>query len=241
MPAVLVHGVPDTAKMWDPLLAVLTRDDIVALRLPGFGEAVPEGFASTKEEYVDWIVEQLGSIESASNGPIDLVGHDWGSLLVQRVALTRPELLRSYTLSNGAITDRFKWHDLAVQWQTPEVGEEIMATLTPEAMAPGLAGAGHPSAETAAAAMDDTMKRCILALYRSATDLPGDWAPTGAVALPGLVVWGKDDPVDPPASGQRFAEVTGARIVLLDGGHWAAVEHPQQSATAMEDFWASLG
>jgi pimeloyl-ACP methyl ester carboxylesterase len=221
--------------MWDPLLAELSRDDIVTLRLPGFGEPLPDGFGATKEEYVAWIAEQLGGIGE----PVDLVGHDWGSLMSQRVALTRPELLRTFTLSNGAITDRFKWHDIAVQWQTPEVGEQVMEAFTAELIAPGLADAGHPHAAQAAAAIDDTMKRCILALYRSATDLPGDWAVTGPAPRPGLVVWGKDDPVGPPASGQRFADVAGARIVLLDGGHWAAVEHPQTTAAALEDFWRS--
>jgi len=237
MPAVLVHGVPDTAEMWDPLLAELSRGDVVTLRLPGFGAPLPDGFGATKEEYVDWIADQLGVIGE----PVDLVGHDWGSLLTQRVALTRPELLRTFTLSNGAITDRFKWHDIAVQWQTPEVGEQVMEAFSAELIAPGLAEAGHPHAEKAAAAIDDTMKRCILALYRSATDLPGDWAVTGPAPRPGLVVWGTDDPVGPPASGQRFAEVAGARIVLLDGGHWAAVEHPKRSVAALEDFWASVG
>jgi pimeloyl-ACP methyl ester carboxylesterase len=235
MPAVLVHGVPDTAAMWDPLLAELSRDDVVTLRLPGFGAPLPDGFGSTKQEYADWIAAQLRDVGE----PVDLVGHDWGSLLSQRVALTHPELLRTYTLSNGAITDRFKWHDIAVQWQTPEVGEQVMESFTGELIAPGLASAGHPDAERAAAAIDDTMKRCILSLYRSATDLPGDWAVTGPVATPGLVLWGKDDPVGPPASGQRFAETAGARIVLLDGGHWAAVEHPKASAAALEELWTS--
>jgi pimeloyl-ACP methyl ester carboxylesterase len=235
MPAVLVHGVPDTAAMWDPLLAELSRDDVVTLRLPGFGAPLPDGFGSTKQEYADWIAAQLRDVGE----PVDLVGHDWGSLLSQRVALTHPELLRTYTLSNGAITDRFKWHDIAVQWQTPEVGEQVMESFTGELIAPGLASAGHPDAERAAAAIDDTMKRCILSLYRSATDLPGDWAVTGPVATPGLVLWGKDDPVGPPASGQRFAETAGARIVLLDGGHWAAVEHPKVSAAALEELWTS--
>jgi pimeloyl-ACP methyl ester carboxylesterase len=235
MPAVLVHGVPDTAAMWDPLLAELSRDDVVTLRLPGFGAPLPDGFGSTKQEYADWIAAQLRDVGE----PVDLVGHDWGSLLSQRVALTHPELLRTYTLSNGAITDRFKWHDIAVQWQTPEVGEQVMESFTGELIAPGLASAGHPDAERAAAAIDDTMKRCILALYRSATDLPDDWAVTGPVATPGLVLWGKDDPVGPPASGQRFAETAGARIVLLDGGHWAAVEHPKVSAAALEELWTS--
>ena len=236
MPAVFVHGVPDTGAMWRPLFDVLTRDDLVALDLPGFGRPVPDGFDATKEEYVAWIIEQLEELD----GPIDLMGHDWGSLMVQRIALTRPDLIRSYTLSNGAVTDRFKWHDLAVQWQTPEVGEQIMETLTPEVMAPGLADGGHPDAEAAAARIDDTMKRCILALYRSATDLPGDWALTGPTPQPGLVVWGRDDPVGPPAAGERFAATSGARLVLLPGGHWAAVQFPRETAAALEALWAEV-
>lgn len=223
--------------MWEPLLAELARDDVVPLRLPGFGEPLPDGFGATKEEYVEWIAARLAEIGE----PVDLVGHDWGSLMAQRVALTRPELLRTFTLSNGAITDRFAWHDIAVQWQTPEVGEEVMEAFTAETIGPGLAAIGHPSGERAAKAIDERMKRTILALYRSATDLPGDWAPTGPAPRPGLVLWGKDDPVGPPASGQRFCDATGARFVLLDGGHWAIVEQPKVSAAALAEHWSSAG
>jgi pimeloyl-ACP methyl ester carboxylesterase len=218
------------------MLAELSRDDVVTLHLPGFGAPLPDGFGATKEEYVDWIGAQV----EALGEPVDLVGHDWGSLLVQRVALTRPQLLRTFTLSNGAVTERFAWHDIAKQWQTPEVGEQVMEAFTGDVVAPGLASAGHPDAERAAAGIDDTMKRCILALYRSATDLPGDWAPTGPAPRPALVLWGKDDPVGPPASGQRFAAATGARLLLLEGGHWAIIERPQESAAALEELWSSV-
>jgi pimeloyl-ACP methyl ester carboxylesterase len=114
-----------------------------------------------------------------------------------------------------------------------------MESFTGELIAPGLACAGHPDPERAAAAIDDTKKRSILAHYRSATDQPDDRAVTRPVAKPRRVLWGKDDPVGPPASGQRFAETAGARIVLLDGGHWAAVEHPKVSAAALEELWTS--
>jgi pimeloyl-ACP methyl ester carboxylesterase len=107
-------------------------------------------------------------------------------------------------------------------------------------VAAGLASAGHPRAEQAAADIDETMKRCILALYRSATDLPADWSPTGPAPRPALVLWGKDDPVGPPASGQRFAAATGARMVLLDGGHWAILERAKVAAAELASFWAAL-
>jgi pimeloyl-ACP methyl ester carboxylesterase len=49
MPAVLVHGVPDTHRVWAPLIQRLCRDDVVALSLPGFGCGVPAGFDCTTE------------------------------------------------------------------------------------------------------------------------------------------------------------------------------------------------
>ncbi|MET7727663.1 alpha/beta fold hydrolase [Streptomyces mirabilis] len=53
MPAVFVHGVPDTHHVWDDVRDHRTRTDVLALALPGFGSPVPEGFTATKAECVD--------------------------------------------------------------------------------------------------------------------------------------------------------------------------------------------
>ena len=44
MPAVFVHGVPDTQWVWRALITRLRRDDVVTLSLPGFGCEIPTGF-----------------------------------------------------------------------------------------------------------------------------------------------------------------------------------------------------
>src|ERR1700684_756952 len=82
MPAVLVHGVPNTHRVWDRVRAQLSRKDVVALALPGFDNPAPAGFTSTKEAYADWIIQQLETIGT----PVDLVGHDWGGMFTARVA-----------------------------------------------------------------------------------------------------------------------------------------------------------
>jgi pimeloyl-ACP methyl ester carboxylesterase len=50
MPAVLVHGVPDTHRVWRALVGRLYRDDVITLSLPGFGRGfgreIPSGFGS---------------------------------------------------------------------------------------------------------------------------------------------------------------------------------------------------
>jgi pimeloyl-ACP methyl ester carboxylesterase len=59
MPALLVHGNPDSSVLWDGVIDHLTPygDEIVAADLPGFAHPAPEGFSATKEAYVEWIVD----------------------------------------------------------------------------------------------------------------------------------------------------------------------------------------
>src|ERR1700709_990815 len=91
MPVVLVHGVPETAAIWDPMLAELGRDDVITLSPPGFGAPAPGGFGATSDDYVTWLTGELEQL----SGPVDLVGHDWGGGHAARLATARPDLLRS--------------------------------------------------------------------------------------------------------------------------------------------------
>jgi pimeloyl-ACP methyl ester carboxylesterase len=166
MPVLLVHGVPDTAHVWHAVVPRLGRDDVVTVGLPGFGTAVTPGFDATKDAYAAWLVEQI----TASPAPVDLVGHDWGALLVLRAAMLRPDRVRSWAVGGAPLDAEYVWHRAAQLWQTPEVGEQVMERTTPAALERALAAAGVPpsDAREAGAHLDDTMKRCILRLYRSA-------------------------------------------------------------------------
>ena len=135
MPAFLVHGVPDTSTMWDGLRSHLTRTDVIAPDLPGFGAPVPDGFGATKEEYVDWVIAEIEKVGE----PVDLVGHDWGCIIVLRVASVRPDLLRTLAFGDGPIDRDYVWHDMAQLWQTPDVGEQVMEGFTPETIQVALA------------------------------------------------------------------------------------------------------
>ncbi|MET7782149.1 alpha/beta fold hydrolase [Streptomyces mirabilis] len=125
MPAVFVHGVPDTHHVWDNVRDHLTHTDVLALALPGFGSPVPQGFTATKEGYVEWIIARLEDIGS----PVDLVGHDRGCALTARAASLRPDLVRTWAGGDASISGAVEWHDLGKIWQTPDVGEQWMAPL----------------------------------------------------------------------------------------------------------------
>jgi pimeloyl-ACP methyl ester carboxylesterase len=247
MPAVLLHGNPETPAVWDLLVPLLERDDVVLPQLPGFGTPTPPGFGATKEEYVDWLVGVLDDIGER----VDLVGHDWGGAFVLRVACLRPDLLRSWVSDVAGLLDPdYVWHDFAQVWQTPGAGEQwVTDTLaTPFADRVALLESfGVPAAQAAAftEATDAEMGRCILALYRSAAQpamaLWGADAPAAA-ARPGLVVSATADPfTGGPESSLRSAERLGAGVAVLDGlGHWWMLEGPAQGAAALRAFWASL-
>ena len=106
---VFVHGVPETADLWDKVRAGLDAES-VALSLPGFGCSRPAGFGATKDDYVGWLVAELDRI----SGPVDLVGHDWGAGLTYRVATAYGDRLRSWAadVANVMHPD-YTWHDFA--------------------------------------------------------------------------------------------------------------------------------
>jgi pimeloyl-ACP methyl ester carboxylesterase len=206
MPAVFVHGVPDTHRVWRAVIARLRRDDAVALSLPGFGSEIPAGFDCTKDAYCEWLRAQLRRIE----GPIDLVGHDWGGLLVVRAVSLEPTLVRTWT-AGGALASA------------------LVAAGVPQADAAG-----------AAEHLDSTMKRSILSLYRSAIHVGSEWvADLSRIQARGLVLWGERDPYAAPVFGSRLASRTNARFVPFSAcSHWWQLERPDDVAQQLEGHWS---
>ena len=240
MPAVFVHGVPDTFRVWEPIRKHLCRQDVVALALPGFNSPLPPNFDATKEEYANWIIRQLEDMGE----PVDLVGHDWGCILTMRVASLRPDLIRSWAAGSGPVSAKYEWHPLAKIWQTPGEGEKWFKELDPSAVTDFMAKAGLPmeNAMQAVSHIDQRMADCILRLYRSALDVGSQWQPDlWKVQAPGLVFWGEEDTACPVEFADELASDTQAgRVLKLNAGHWTIVERSAEVAHALEQHWTSV-
>lgn len=239
MTRLLVHGAPDTHRVWRRVVAELANDDVVAVDLPGFGSPVPDGFVATKESYAEWLLQELEAL--ATDGPVDVVGHDWGGLLAQRVASLRPDLVRTLACGGCPLDVEYEWHDMAKLWQTPEVGEQVMDAMTPETLAAFLTTEIDADASSAAQLVDTTMKDCMLTLYRSSLHHSAEWQP-GVEAVggrfPALVIWGERDVYAPPRFAERLARRLHAELVVFDCGHWWPLEEPTATAAALERLWA---
>src|SRR5439155_26267060 len=120
--------------------------------------------------------------------------------LTVRLVSVRPDLVRSWMCDAAGLGDvNFEWHEFAKIWQTPGAGEEFFATqlaATPDERAGVFEMFGVPKEQALRmAGLDQTMADCILALYRSASDVGKEWAPDFKdIPAPGAVVVPADDP-----------------------------------------------
>jgi pimeloyl-ACP methyl ester carboxylesterase len=237
--AVFVHGVPNTSNLWGPVIEHLdgTRK-VVAVDLPGFAEPAPEGWRGTKEDYVDWLIAEIERI-AGEDGPVHLVGHDWGSLLACRVASLRPELLRSLTYSNGPLDEHWPLHFMFEIWATPGEGERWMAELTPEEAVAQMEHAGLPASIARDNAWETPGNRELtLTLYRSAINVGREWAPDlPKIVLPSMALWSDRDLLVPIEMGRRMAAKMGSEVVALNGHHYWPGEVPREASVALQSLW----
>lgn len=244
MTVVLVHGNPETDTIWGPLADALGRPDVVRLSPPGFGAPLPDDFPATYVAYRDWLEGELAKID----GPIDLVGHDWGGGHVVNVMMHRPELVRRWvTDAIGLFDPEYVWHDVAQIWQAPVAGEQLVDAMmaTPvEDWVAQIATVGM----TADIAADvwrghgPEMGRAILALYRSAGRLADAGRLENAAARPGLsLLCTADTFVGSHELRRRAADRAGARTGVLEGlNHYWMIEDPAGSAAVLSEFWNSI-
>jgi pimeloyl-ACP methyl ester carboxylesterase len=242
MTVVFVHGAPVTERVWEPVCRELSRSDVVRLTLPGFGCGLGDGFEPTMQSYADWLSDSIADFEE-----IDVVGQDWGGLLVLRVLSERPPNVRSWVVDSPNLDENFEWHAGAVAWQTPGRGEQLarwLGSSTLDDRATLLSGFGveYDAALAIAPAIDGTMAEAMLSLYRSADGIGIEWGPDlDRISAPGMcVVAGRDEFRHPDTVRLLASRLSARTMELPNAGHFWMVEHAHRVATELTEFWNSL-
>lgn len=160
----------------------------------------------------------------------------------------RPGVVRTLATDvAGIVHHDYVWHDTAQAWQTPDVGEEVVAGMTDASLDDRIAlfrGLGIPTdmAPELAAGLTPEMGRCILALYRSGAQPAMGELGARVVAAdrpPGLVIDADEESYISRELSLDMAYRLGAEVLTLDGrNHWWMVADAEPVAEAFVDFWS---
>ena len=255
-PVLLLHGVPATSATWRPLMAELATDRaVLAPDLKGLGQS------EAKEPYdLPTLVGELAALVLHEfDGPVDVVGHDWGGSLGLALAGTRPDLVRRLVDVAGPYREvdpvRSSYMAFLALPVLPEVvGRVGAAQVVRQVFAATWKAEGQPEAleEYVAAYSAPERWDAMLSYYRGVVRpraaravgslLGRESDPIGMPTVKverALVVWGTDDPATPLHVGEGVVRDLGpdATMLSLPGvGHWPHEEAPDVVIPAIAEF-----
>lgn len=256
-PVLLLHGVPETSSCWDDVAPRLAQDRrVLAPDLPGLG-----GSTCTGPYDVRSVAAQVAALLDAEvDGPVDVVGHDWGGNVALGLAGLRPDLVRRLVVADCTYRQPPPVHRAVhVPLFALPALPELAFRLAGRRLVDLMLAIGWQSARTLdperrteyeAAYASRAQVSAMLGYYRAAARpyvldrIPGR---TARAALPDvatrevLVLWGALDPVLPISTGERIVRDLGphARMVTVPGaGHFVLEEAPEVVAQVLADFLA---
>lgn len=251
-PALLLHGVPQTAATWGPLMAELAKDRLViAPDLKGLGRSEVKG----PYDIPTLVTELAALVLHEVDGPVDVVGHDWGGVLGIALAGDRPELVRRLVDVSGPYreVDPLRgWYMAFVALPVlPEVAFRLAAErIVRQAFEVCWRAPGQSALLDHYVAAYATPERweAMFGYYRATVRpralglLRGEKPRTGlGHARPerSLVVWGTEDPPTPLHVGEAVVRDLGAGATMLTVpgvGHFPHEEAPDVVIPAIAEF-----
>jgi len=240
-PALLLHGVPDSADLWRPLAGRIGEDFCCyAPDLPGFRRSLlPPDFQFNLDGYARYVSQLVAALKI--DEPLTLVAHDWGGIIGLAWACQHPEKVARVVLADTVFSHLYRWHAWARAWRTPVLGEATMLMMNRwvfrAEMKRGSRRLDRAQIDAMYAAMCErfSMRFTVLKLYRSMP--PADFLPWEsrlqalASQVPITVLHGEQDPYI-ASSMARLMHTPDVRIVR-GVGHWLPLEATGELAAAI--------
>ncbi len=250
-----IHGFGDSKDGAYSLAFHLAKQfNVIALDLPGFGQSFrdPELCYDT-HSYGRWLDEFM---TKARIGPVHVVGNSLGGAMALKLALVRPDVIKSLCLLNTAAIIDFKHHsiyddilrgEILFQVQTFEQFEKFWSTVFHR----------RPF-------LPPFVKEYFFHTFRENHDWYGQLVRQNfggyaskkdprykklfmnehlrKIEAPTLIIWGDRDQLFPVAYGEKGHKLLkDARfLVLSDVGHAPQVEVPEEVARHLKQFIAGL-
>ncbi|RNI24709.1 alpha/beta fold hydrolase [Flexivirga caeni] len=255
----LLHGFPSSSRMWEPLLTRLSDAfHLVAPDYPGFGHSAtpdPTDFSYTFDNLaavVSAFVDTLGLTRYA------LFLQDYGGPVGFRLAVQRPERVQALVVQNTVAHEDGLGPLWEVRRQFWVNRAEHEADFRDNFFSPAATRGRHIGTSPHPERYDPDLWTDELAFLSRPgqadiqTDLFFDYQTNVASypqwqqwlrthQPPTLVTWGRFDPSFESAEAEAFSrDVPNAEIHLLDAGHFALDERPDQIAQLTHRFLQTI-
>jgi haloalkane dehalogenase len=241
-----LHGFPTSGYLWrDVIQETGSSFRAVAPDFPGFGRSQLMTRPHTWANLIDWID---AFVEELQLGAVHLGVHDWGGLIGIAWACKHPEKVSSLLVTDTTFRSTDRWHAAATEWRKPDVGEQMLGSITREGLEALLGAVSQMPAD----AVDEYWRglnsevkvSAKLEMYRSLDfEMLAPLEPLLDQVARGRrrVVWGANDPFVPKKVGQWFGERLSAEVTVLENAsHFLQEDAGAEVGRIHRDFLESL-
>jgi pimeloyl-ACP methyl ester carboxylesterase len=251
-PVLLLHGFPDSLRLWEAVAPRITAAgfQVIAPDLRGFGESdAPVG---RREYAIDRLLGDLtGLLRTLQvQGPVHVVGHDWGAVLAWCLAMSRPDLVRSsvvisvghpreYGLAGleqkrkGLYTIGWQFSGFAERWLTRHDCAQLRHWLRQ-----------HPDAASCVRDLARPGRLTAGLNWYRANLLPMLLRSWPQCPVPTLGIWSSADHClaeDQMQRSSRRMDAPWRHERIEDAGHWLPLEQPGRVASLAVEWFNAAG
>jgi len=235
-PVLMLHGLGGSSNTFEPLMPALGSYRTIRPDLPGAGRSP---LPSMQLGVDDILSTLLGVLETADVDQVHLIGHSFGTLLCQHLAMRLPKRVLSLSLF-GALTQPPQPARDGLRSRAAQVRKNGMTDCADTIIAASLSAHTRHSNPVAMAFVRETLMRQTRDGYAANCEALAGARAVDASRLPCpvLVVTGRDDAVTPVSMGQEISDKCpqGSLQILEQCGHWTPIEQPAACVSALRQF-----
>jgi 3-oxoadipate enol-lactonase len=239
-PIVFSHGLLWNSSLFAPQIAVLKqRYRCIAYDHRGQGRSADDpADAISMATLTD---DAAALIEALGLGPVHFCGLSLGGIVAMRLAVGRPDLVRSLVLLDTTADpepNKLKYKILNVivrLFGVQAVAKAIMPALHGKT---ALADPARADERLEWQARLSANRRSIWRAVNGVLARESIYPELGKIAAPTLVAVGEEDVGTPPAMSQRIAQaISGAKFrIIPQAGHGSTLEQPEAVTAAIAEF-----
>ncbi len=238
---IMVHGLGGSSNTFQPLMGALAGHRVIRFDLPGAARSPTPHGALSIQTFADSILKvatELGVSRA------HLVGHSMGTLVCQKIAADRPELVASLVLF-GPLLEPSDAMRTGLGGRAKLARNEGMAPIADQIIVGGLSPETKASRPAAVAFVRESIMRQDQEGYARHCEALAEARAVdhSHIAAPTLLLTGDADGTASPATAQALAEkIRGATVSIIEqSGHWATIERPDVCAAKLTEFLSSIG